>query len=113
MEGRELKAGFVFDLSDGRPLEVKVAISAVDKEGALANLKQEVQDKSFDKVLAEAKVKWEKALNTISVQGTEEVKELFYTSLYRTLIHPSLYMDVDGRYRGIDHCIHKAEGFTN
>lgn len=113
MEGRELKAGFVFDLSDGRPLEVKVAISAVDKDGALINLKQEAQGKSFDKVLAEAKVKWEKALNTISIQGTEEVKELFYTSLYRTLIHPSLYMDVDGRYRGIDHSIHKAEGFTN
>jgi len=29
------------------------------------------------------------------------------------MIHPSLYMDVDGRYRGIDHNIHQANGFTN
>ena len=113
MEGRELKAGFVFDLSDGRSLEIKVAISAVDKEGALLNLKKETQGKNFDKVLAEAKSKWNKAVSSISVNGTEEVKELFYTSLYRTLIHPSVYMDVDGRYRGIDHSIHNAEHFTN
>lgn len=113
MEGRELKAGFVFDLSDGRPLEVKVAISAVDKEGALLNLQQETLGKDFRTILAEAKSKWDKAISTVSVNASEEVKELFYTSLYRTLIHPSVYMDVDGRYRGIDHSIHKADHFTN
>ena len=75
--------------------------------------KKETQGKNFDKVLAEAKSKWNKAVSSISVNGTEEVKELFYTSLYRTLIHPSVYMDVDGRYRGIDHSIHNAEHFTN
>ncbi len=61
MEGRELKAGFVFDLSDGRSLEIKVAISAVDKERALLNLKKETQGKNFDKVLAEAKSKMEQS----------------------------------------------------
>ena len=76
-------------------------------------MKKETQGKNFDKVLAEAKSKWNKAVFSISVNGTEEVKELFYTSLYRTLIHPSVYMDVDGRYRGIDHSIHNAEHFTN
>ena len=53
----------------------------------LINLKKETQGKNFDKVLAEAKSKWNKAVSSISVNGTEEVKELFYTSLYRTLIH--------------------------
>lgn len=38
---------------------------------------------------------------------------MFYTSLYHTFINPSLYMDVDGQYRGIDHNIHQADGFTN
>ena len=38
---------------------------------------------------------------------------MFYTSLYHTMINPSVYMDVDGSYRGLDHEIHKAEGFTN
>ena len=29
------------------------------------------------------------------------------------MINPSLYMDVDGRYRGLDHNVHLAKGFTN
>lgn len=113
MEGRELKAGFTFDLSDGKPLVVKVAISAVDKEGALKNLHNESDNKSFDVLLAQAKEKWNKALSSIEIEGDKETKEIFYSALYRTLINPSIYMDVDGRYRGIDHSIHQAEGFVN
>ncbi|MBQ1856774.1 MAG: glycoside hydrolase family 92 protein, partial [Bacteroidales bacterium] len=40
-------------------------------------------------------------------------KTMFYTSVYHTLINPSVYMDVDGKYRGVDGNIHQAEGFTN
>ena len=29
------------------------------------------------------------------------------------MINPSVYMDVDGRYRGLDREIHQADGFTN
>ena len=29
------------------------------------------------------------------------------------MINPSIYMDVDGTYRGLDHEIHHADGFTN
>lgn len=29
------------------------------------------------------------------------------------MINPSVYMDVDGSYRGLDHNIHQAKGFTN
>jgi putative alpha-1,2-mannosidase len=35
---------------------------------------------------------------------------IFYTSLYHCMIHPSLYNDVDGRYRGRDDKIYKTEG---
>ena len=38
---------------------------------------------------------------------------MFYTSYYHTLINPSVYMDVDGKYRGLDHNIHQANDFTN
>ena len=39
---------------------------------------------------------------------------MLYTSLYHTMINPSVYQDVDGRYRGLDHEIHEAEeGRTN
>lgn len=113
MEGRQQKAYFTFDVSDGQPLVVKVAISAVDKEGAIKNLVAETAGKDFKKLLAEVKEKWEKALSSVVIEADDVTKENFYTSLYHTMINPSIYMDVDRRYRGIDHSIHQAEGFTN
>ena len=38
---------------------------------------------------------------------------MLYTSLYHTMINPSVYSDVDGSYRGLDGAIHKAEGWNN
>ncbi|MEY4875464.1 MAG: hypothetical protein RL708_613, partial [Bacteroidota bacterium] len=35
---------------------------------------------------------------------------IFYTALYHCMIHPSLYSDVDNRYRGRDNKIHSTEG---
>ncbi len=38
---------------------------------------------------------------------------IFYTALYHCMIHPSLYSDIDGRYRGRDDKIHNTEGKFN
>ena len=113
MGGTQITAFFEFDFADGEALEVKVALSAVDALGALANLEAESSGKSFDQLCSEAKSAWEKELSLFEVQGSHDQKCVFYTSLYHALIHPSLYMDVDGRYRGIDHNIHQAKGFAN
>ncbi len=85
----------------------------MDALGALKNLEAETAGKSFGQLHAAAKAAWEKELSSIEVEGDSDRKSVFYTSLYHAFIHPSLYMDVDGRYRGIDHNIHQAEGFTN
>lgn len=113
MAGRKLKTYFVFDMSDGSPLEVKVALSAVSTDGALKNLRAETAGKSFNELCALATEKWEKALSVIKAEGDEDIKTSFYTSLYHTMINPSVYMDVDGAYRGLDGNVHQADGFTN
>ena len=113
MAGRKLAAWFKFDTRSCRELVLKVGISAVSAEGALRNLEAEASGKSFDEIAAEASAAWEKELSEIEIQGTEDQKKMFYTSLYHTMINPSVYMDVDGSYRGLDRGIHKAEGFTN
>ncbi|MFV0310285.1 MAG: GH92 family glycosyl hydrolase [Dysgonomonas sp.] len=110
--GRKIVAHFEFG-SDNSPLIMKVALSAVSTEGALKNLKAEAATKSFDKIVAEASAKWEKELDVIDINGDADKKTMFYTSLYHTMINPSVYQDVDGQYRGIDHNIHQAKGFTN
>jgi predicted alpha-1,2-mannosidase len=108
MFGTKLVAFFDFDFEEGETLEIKVGLSAVDAAGALKNLKAETDGKNFDQLRKEAEDKWETELSVIDVKADEERKAIFYTALYRTMINPSIYQDVDGRYRGIDHNIHQA-----
>jgi predicted alpha-1,2-mannosidase len=113
MAGRKIVSYFEFDADASTPLILKVALSAVSVNGALANLQAEAAGKTFDRIADEAWTQWNKELDVVSVEGDESAKMMFYTSLYHTMINPSVYMDVDGQYRGIDHSIHQAKGFTN
>jgi predicted alpha-1,2-mannosidase len=112
--GKDTKAYFRFDASDGKPLLVKVAISPVDTDGALKNLKTELNHWDFDKVRADAKAAWNSELNKIAVTGgTDAQLTNFYTALYHAMTAPNLFMDVDGRYRGRDFKTHEAKDFSN
>ena len=112
--GKSLKGFFGFDVSDGKPLLVKVAISSVDIEGAQKNLKAELNHWDFDKVRADAKAAWNAELNKIAVTGgTDAQLTNFYTALYHAMTAPNLFMDVDGRYRGRDFKTHEAKDFSN
>ena len=95
------------------PLTIKVALSAVSTEGAKKNLEAEAAGKTFDDVHRETRQRWEQELSAISCEGTDDQKAMLYTSLYHTMINPSLYMDVDRKYRGLDGNIHVAEDFDN
>ena len=113
MAGREMVAYFGFDLPKSHKLTIKDALSAVSMSGALANLEAETRALTFDDIKDQTLKSWAKELNIIQIEGTDDQKALFYTSLYHTMINPSVYMDVDGSYRGNDMEIHKADGFTN
>ncbi|MCE2617637.1 MAG: GH92 family glycosyl hydrolase [Phocaeicola sp.] len=113
MGGRKVVAFFEFDTNQYPELIVKVGISATSTEGALKNLRAEAASKDFDTVLSEARQDWNKELSSITVEGSADQKAMFYTSYYHTMINPSIYMDVDGKYRGLDQNIHEADGFTN
>ena len=113
MAGREMVAYFGFDLPKSHKLTIKVALSAVSMSGALANLEAETRALTFDDIKDQTLKSWAKELNIIKIEGADDQKALFYTSLYHTMINPSVYMDVDGSYRGNDMEIHKADGFTN
>ena len=110
--GRKVVSYFEFK-EGSAPLEIKVALSAVGTDGAVKNLQAEATGKSFDTIRQETNGKWENALSVIDAEGSNDQLSMLYTSLYHTMINPSVYMDVDGKYRGIDHNIHQAEGFTN
>ncbi len=113
MAGRKVVSYFEFDTEANPELEVKVALSATSTEGAIKNLNAETTNKDFEQIAAETAQSWNKELSTIEVEGTEDQKAMFYTSYYHTMINPSIYMDVDGKYRGLDQNIHSADGFKN
>ena len=113
MAGRKVVSYFEFDTQNNPEVEVKVALSATSTEGAVKNLMAEAADKNFDAIAKEAAEKWNEQLSSIVAEGTEDQKAMVYTSYYHTMINPSIYMDVDGKYRGLDQNTHQADGFSN
>jgi len=98
-------ASFEFDAEDGAPVVMRIAISAVDAEGAKNNLKAELADGDFDiDALAQKTYgQWNNELKRIKVQGKDASDvRAFYTNLYHAMIAPNLFSDADGRYRAHD-----------
>jgi predicted alpha-1,2-mannosidase len=114
-KGKTVQAGFSFDVSDGNPLLVQVALSPVSMEGAALNLAKEQPNFNFDNTLQQNQANWNGELKKIEIesQAFNNIDTIFYTALYHTMIVPNVYQDVDGQYRGTDDKIHKAEGYTN
>lgn len=111
--GKALKLVLDFNAETTKRLMIKMAISAVSEKGAIANLQQEIPNWDFDKVKNEARAKWNKELNKVKVETNDVNKQIFYTSLYHSFLTPVIYIDINGKYRGLDNHIHQAEGFTN
>ena len=113
INGRKIVAYLNFNTAKDSELTVKVALSPVSMDGALKNLRAEASGRDFNQIAEAVRTDWNDELKRFEIQGTNDQKTMFYTSLYHTMINPSVYMDVDVQYRGLDHNIHKADGFTN
>ncbi|MFP7657113.1 GH92 family glycosyl hydrolase [Chryseobacterium proteolyticum] len=111
--GKNLKMNFDFDTNENEAIEVKLALSPVSQNNALDNLEKETGNLSFDQVKAQTQENWNKELNKIIIKGSDTEKTNFYTAMYHTFINPTIYMDSNGEYKGLDQNIHKADGFTN
>lgn len=111
--GRQIRSYFDFKTEEGEKIKIKFAISPVSMDGALNNMRTELPGWDFEKVKNDGQQQWEQELHKIVIQGSKETKLNFYTSMYHAMINPTIYMDVDGQYKGLDQNVHKADGFTN
>lgn len=103
-----------FDLPANHQLLVKVALSPVSIKNAASNLDIELPLWNFTQTCAKADAAWNVQLSKIDFQSADSsLKKVFYTSLYHTMIAPSVFSDVNGEYYGADGKIHQAKGFTN
>lgn len=113
MAATQLRAYFNFDVTANEAILMKVALSPVSTEGALLNLKTEAPTWNFDQIKQEGEQQWEKALSKINVTTlNDDDKVNFYTSMYHACLTPTIYMDVDGKYRGLDQNIHTTDNKT-
>ncbi len=110
IEGRDIEA--VFDFAPGpEPLVVKVALSPVSEESAIANMEAEVPGFDFDAVHRAAVAAWRQQFAAVDFHAEPVMEKNLYTALYHALLSPNLNMDVDGGYRGPDNAVHHAKGF--
>jgi predicted alpha-1,2-mannosidase len=68
---------------------------------------------NFEKIKEKGQEQWNKELNKIVINADKEEKINFYTAMYHAFINPTIYMDENGDYKGLDQNIHQAKGFTN
>ncbi|MCD8193405.1 MAG: GH92 family glycosyl hydrolase [Tannerellaceae bacterium] len=113
MGGRKVVSYFDFADDPEGILEVRVGLSAVSAQGALAGLQQETGNLAFEEIVEKANGQWEDVLSCVEAKGNDDQLTMLYTSLYHTMINPSVYMDIDKQYRGVDHGVHTAKDFTN
>jgi len=111
---RDVAVKGMLDFGDEKEVMVKVALSSVSCQNAEKNMLAELTDFNFEKVMADCRNEWNERLSRIDVTTSEDTaKTIFYTSLYHTMVAPTLFCDVNGEYRGIDDMIYTAKGYTN
>ncbi len=98
----------ILSFQDIQTLDLKVALSPVSKENALANL-SEIPHWSYEKVASAAQKAWNEELGRIEIDPIDEkVGRIFYTALYHFAYAPYLFSDPNGQYRGADGLNHQA-----
>jgi predicted alpha-1,2-mannosidase len=97
--GANIGAYLRFNVDPEETLYLKIGISFVSIANARQNLDAEQLGWDFDGVRKNANAFWESQLSRIKVEGgTAAPRKIFYTALYRALLHPSTYSDVNGQY---------------
>ncbi|MBV9709335.1 MAG: lectin, partial [Ktedonobacteraceae bacterium] len=92
-------------------ISVRVGLSFVSDANAQANVNRENASGNFDAALKGADQTWNSWLGRIKVGGgTPTQLATFYTALYRALLQPNVFSDVNGQYIGFDGQIHKVAG---
>ena len=88
--GEKTGAFLKFQIHANQSIKLKVGISFMGRLKARANRENEIPDWDFEYVKNQAKTKWNDFINKVTVEGgTDELKTMFYTALYHTMLMPS------------------------
>jgi predicted alpha-1,2-mannosidase len=95
-EGRHTGAFIRFKTKTGQAIHVSVASSFISHEQAELNLKREIADRNFEQIKQIAADWWNDQMNRVWIDGgTDKEQVTFYTALYRTLLFPRKFYELD------------------
>lgn len=103
VSGINTGAYFRFSTSPSRVVHMKVGLSYVSVEHAIANMDAENPGWNFDAVHDAALASWNARLDKVRVEGGDDsARRQLYTALYHVLLQPAVFSDVDGSFMGFD-----------
>lgn len=112
-KGNDCGAAFNFGNIKDEPLELLLAISFVSLDNARENMQVEANGLDFEGIRSYARTAWDSYLSRIDIEtDDEDIKTIFYTSLYHSMTMPTTFTDVNGEYLGFDRTIDIADDFT-
>lgn len=95
LEGEHIIASIAFKTLRGEKVGVKAASSFISLEQAWRNF-EEVEASSFEQVKKAARDRWNEVLGRIEVGGgTTDQHRTFYSCLYRSLLFPRKFYEID------------------
>jgi predicted alpha-1,2-mannosidase len=95
-KGNHVGAVVRFKTRKGEQIHVKIASSFIDPLQARRNLDRELAGDSFDQTCQKAKDTWNRELGRVEIAGgTPEQYINFYTALYRLLLFPRKFYEID------------------
>ncbi|NPA37330.1 MAG: glycoside hydrolase family 92 protein [Chlorobi bacterium] len=95
-EGYHVGAILHFKTKKGEKVNVKVASSFISPEQAELNMQREIGNDSFEKTEEKGFEIWENELNRIIVEGgTTDQTRVFYSTLYRLLLFPRKFYEIN------------------
>jgi len=98
-----------FKTKRGEVVHAKVTSSFISYEQAEINMR-ELGNKSFDEIKAEGKSEWNKVLGRIKVEGgTTDQYKTFYSCLYRSLLFPRKFYEIDANGKMIHYSPYNGE----
>jgi predicted alpha-1,2-mannosidase len=109
-ESEHVGAILRFKTSKGDKINVRISSSFISMEQAMLNLTRELGDNDFESLCNEAKRTWNKELNRIKIEGgTSDQQRTFYSCLYRTLLFPRKFFEINEKNEIIHYSPYNGE----
>jgi predicted alpha-1,2-mannosidase len=112
--GKKIGAYISFLTRKSETVSFKIATSFISLSQAEENLRREIPDWDFNKVVQSTRNKWQKNLERIEVEGvTEDQKAIFYTAMYHTMLFPREFSEYGRYYSAFDDQIHNGVSYND